>query len=196
MTTEAVPQVPAADQAGKPKRMSATIFDMVRSLGVLVIVVAVTLVFVPGLLHPSKSQRYQPVPYSDDTQGFQQVTGLPPLVPTGLDKPWYANSASLKYGSKTAHLHIGWVTPTNEYAALEESNTSSSAFIQAELGERGLKTVGAQLIGGLSWAQRVSEQGERSLTCTTGAITVVITGSASQPQLDQLAGALHIRPSA
>jgi hypothetical protein len=175
----------------RPKRVSATVFDMVRSLGVLAVVVALTLIFVPGLLHPSKSQRYQPVSYSDYTEGFQQVTGLRALVPTGLAKPWYANGGTLVHAGKDAHLHIGWVTPTNEYAALEESNTTSRPFIEAVLGEQGLTVTGTQQIDGATWDRRVSARGENSLSHKVGGITVVITGSATPAQEAELAASLR-----
>ena len=176
----------------RPKRVSATLFDMVRSLGVLVVIVGITLLFVPGLLHPNKSQRFQAVGYSDDVAGFKQVSGVNALVPTALPKPWYANSADLKYSGVHAHLHIGWVSPTNDYAALEESNNDASVFIRAILGERGLKVTGHESINGASWMRSISDSGENSLVRTTSdGITVVITGSASTAQQEQLAAALR-----
>jgi Protein of unknown function (DUF4245) len=186
----ATTDVPVVGQVVKPKRAAATLLDMVRSLGVLVIVVAVTLIFVPELLHPNKSERFQAADYSDYVAGFQQVTGLSALVPTGLAKPWYANAGSLKYSGKTAHLHIGWVTPNKEYAALEESNGPASSFVTAVIGAPGLKVTGTQLINGSVWSRSVSAQGEGSLTRTTNGITVVITGSASLAQQEQLAASL------
>ncbi|HWA66743.1 MAG TPA: DUF4245 domain-containing protein [Mycobacteriales bacterium] len=172
--------------------MSATLWDMVRSLGVMAVVVALTLIFVPGLLHPSKSQRFAAVSYSDYTAGFKQVTGIDALVPTGLGPKWYANSANLKYAGKHAHLHIGWVTPTKDYAALEESNSPANAFIESVLGSRGLTVTSKHYMNGVAWDRRVSANGERSLTCTVGKVTVVITGSASETQDDILAAALHV----
>lgn len=156
--------VSGGDIAG-PKRASATLLDMVRSLGLMAVIVAVTLIFVPGLLHPSKSQRVQAVSYSDDVRGFQQVTGLVPLTPTGLASGWYANSKKLTYKGATATLYIGWVSPTKKYAALYESNKPEIK-------------IGA------------SRAGDRSVRRTVGKITIFITGSASQEELAELADSL------
>jgi hypothetical protein len=187
---DTVGNVPPGEQVVRPKRVAATVWDMVRSLGVMAVVVALTLVFVPGLLHPNKSQRFPAVTYSDDTEGFHQVTGQRALVPTGLAKLWYANSASLSHSGAHAHLHIGWVTPTNAYAALEESNDRSAPFIVAILGQRGATVAGTQDVNGVAWDRRVSARGENSLTRKIGAITVVITGSATTAQQEALAGSL------
>ncbi|MGN6473882.1 MAG: DUF4245 family protein, partial [Mycobacteriales bacterium] len=150
---------------GRPKRASATVLDMVRSLGLMAVIVAVTLIFVPNLLHPSKSDRVQPYDYSDVVAGFHQVTGLTALTPTGVLSGWYANSARLTHRGTTATLYIGWVSPTKKYAALYESNQASIAI-------------------------DTSAAKDRSVRRTIGKLTIVITGSASTAELNQLAASL------
>ncbi|HVY09897.1 MAG TPA: DUF4245 domain-containing protein [Mycobacteriales bacterium] len=171
-------------------RTAGTIRDMVLSLGVLLAIVGVTLLFVPGLLHPSKSERFAAVSYSDDVEGFHVVTGQRAFVPAGLSTEWYANSAALEHRGDTAHLHIGFVTPNSKYLALEESNAAADAFILQTLGRRGLVADGTARIGEVSWQRHVSARGELSLSRTVGGVTVVITGSGSQAQLALLAGSL------
>jgi hypothetical protein len=158
--------VSGGDIAG-PKRASATLLDMVRSLGLMAVIVAVTLIFVPGLLHPSNSQRVQPTSYTDYTRGFRQVTGLTAATPAGLPDGWYANSARLTHKGSTATLYIGWVSPTKKYAALYESNT-------------GQVTAGAV------------RRGDRSVRTMVGKLTILVTGSASTAELQQLADALRV----
>lgn len=155
----------SSGDVARPKRPSATALDMVRSLGLMAVIVAVTLIFVPGLLHPSKSQRIQPVSYTDYVTGFHQVTGLTAATPVGLGSGWYANSARLTHKGSTATLYIGWVSPTHKYAALYESNTAA------------IKTGS-------------SRAGDRSVRRTDGKLTIVVTGSASQAELNELAASL------
>lgn len=150
----------------RPKRASATVLDMVRSLGLMVAIVALTLIFVPNLLHPSKSERVQPYDYSDVVAGFHQVTGLTAVTPSGVPSGWYANSARLTHHGKNATLYIGWVSPTKKYAALYESNQSSIAVDTATVGDRSVRR-------------------------TIGRLTVVITGSASTAELNELAASLR-----
>jgi hypothetical protein len=154
----------SSEQVARPKRASATVLDMVRSLGLMLVIVAATLIFVPGLLHPSKSQRVQPIVYVDYVRGFHQVTGLDALTPTGL-QDWRANSARLTHKGSTATLYIGWVSPTNKYAALYESNTP---HIEVD----------------------ASRPGDRTVRRTVGKLTIVVTGSASRSELTQFADSL------
>jgi hypothetical protein len=132
----------------------------------MVVIIGVTLLFVPGLLHPSKSQRVQPVDYTDYVIGFRQVTGLAAVTPHGLPTGWYPNSARLLHHGATATLYIGWVSPTQKYAALYESNQTP------------------QRIGGTG-------NGERAVSRSIGTIRVIVTGSASARELDQLMASLR-----
>jgi hypothetical protein len=185
----------AGEEVVRERRpVRATVLDMVRSLGLLAVIVALTLVFVPGLLHPSHAQRYPAASYVDEVTGFHDVTGRAAWVPADLPSGWRANGASLPYREHTAHLHIGWVTPTAQYAGLEESNQPAQSFVSVVLGARGRVVTGSVDIAGASWSRRTSSRGEQSLVRTVGGVTIVITGSATTLQEQQLAAAL--RPAA
>lgn len=190
--TAATPEASAGgEQAVPPKPVRQVILDMVRSLGVVAVIVAVTLIFVPNLIHPGKSSRVQPVDYSEDALGFRQVTGIAPYAPDGLPSGWYPNAATFSRQHTVVHLHIGWVTPDQKYAGLEETNGPAPAFLSRILGKRGAAVTGHVVVNGRSWATRTSADGERSLTASLGRVTVVITGSASAAQEQQLAAALR-----
>jgi hypothetical protein len=192
MADDTAIEVPETGAVARPKRVSATLLDMVRSLGVLVVVVALTLIFVPGLLHPSKSQRFSAVGYSDFTEGFKQVTTIDALVPTGLASGWYANSGALTHSGDDANLRIGWVTPDKNYLALDESNEPAKEFISGVLGSGGLKVTGSLQIDGATWTRSTSDQGEASIAGTFNGVVVVITGSGTSAEQSQLAAALRM----
>jgi hypothetical protein len=164
---------------------------MVRSLGLIAVIVAVSLIFVPGLLHPSKSQRFPAAPYSDYVTGFHEISGRAALAPRPVPKGWYANAGALSGTRTTAHLHIGWVTPGSRYAGLEESVQSPAVFVPSVLGRRGGTVTGSVPINGTTWQTSTSSRGEQSLSTTIRGITVVITGNATDAQLQQLAGSLR-----
>lgn len=174
----------------KPKSARDTALDMVRSIGLILVILAVTLIFVPGLLHPSKSQRVQPVDYSDVVIGFKQVTGQLADVPANLPATWKATSRSLAHDKTFAHLHIGFVAPDNNYAGLEEATGDPATFIKTTLGSKGLAPTGTTTINGQTWTERTSQRGETSISRTSNLITVVITGSTSLTNQKELAAAL------
>jgi Protein of unknown function (DUF4245) len=164
---------------------------MVRSLGLVAVIIAVTLIFVPGLIHPSKSLKLAPIDYSDYLAGFHQLSGKVALRPGSLPKGWAANAGSLNGVKTTAHLHIGWATPGAKYAGLEESVEAAARFVPTVLGQRGAAVTGSVPINGVAWQTRTSSRGEYSLSRVIGGITIVVTGSATNAQLQLLAASLH-----
>jgi hypothetical protein len=182
-----------ATEVARPKRGRENASDMVRSLGLIAVVIAVTLIFDPGLIHPSKSQRVQAVDYSDYVSGFHQVTGKTALTPTSLPTGWQANAGALSGPATAEHLHIGFATPGAKYAGLEESVENMTAFARSVLGTRGAAVTGRAPIAGTSWQTRTSSRGEYSLTTTIRGIAVIVTGSASNAQLQTLAASVASR---
>jgi Protein of unknown function (DUF4245) len=164
---------------------------MVRSLGVVAVIAAVTLIFVPGLFHPNKSQRFPAIDYSDYVSGFHQVTGRQALVPSSLPKGWAANAGMLTGPAAVEHLHVGWATPGANYAGLEESVGPMAAFVPTVLGVKGNRVTGSVLIAGQRWQTRTSSRGESSLSRTIDGVAVVVTGSATGAQLQDLAASLQ-----
>jgi hypothetical protein len=164
---------------------------MVRSLGLLGVIVALTLVFVPGLLHPSKSQRFPTATYSDQAAGFRQVTGRPALTPSPLPSGWHANAASLTHKAHAAHFHVGFVTPDGKYVGVDEGYAEPPTFVRSVLGKRGLAVTGSTPIAGATWSTRTSAVGEPAFTRVVRGVTVVVTGSASTVQLRELMTVLH-----
>jgi hypothetical protein len=180
-----------ATDVAPPKRGRQNVADMIRSLGLVGVVVAATLIFVPGLFHPSKSQRFPALDYADYVTGFHQVTGKTALTPRSLPSDWKGNAATLTGPAAAEHLHIGFATPGQQYAGLEESVEDVTAFAPVVLGARGAAVTGTVTIAGAPWQTRTSSRGEYSLSRTVGGIAVVITGSATDAQLQLLAGSLR-----
>jgi hypothetical protein len=164
---------------------------MVRSLGLIAVIVALTLLFVPGLLHPSKSDRFPAADYSSDVAGFHQVTGKTALTPGTLPSGWEANAGSLTGPPAVEHLHVGFAAPEAKYAGLEESVAPMESFARTVLGARGAAVTGTTQIGGVSWEARMSSRGELALSRRVNGVSVVITGSATGEQLELLAAALR-----
>jgi len=164
---------------------------MVRSLGLVAVIVAVTLIFVPGLFHPSKSQRFPATDYSDYVAGFHQLTGRTALAPRSLPSSWLANAAALTGTRTTAHLHIGFGVPGAQYAGLEETVGPPAGFVSSVLGVPISTATGTVVVGGATWQTLRSSRGEYSLVRTQAGLTVVVTGTATPAQLQLLAASLH-----
>jgi hypothetical protein len=182
---------PPPRQIVKPKRGSETMLDMTRSIGLILVVLAVTLVFVPGLLHPNNSDKFPAVDYSSYVSGFKTVTGKPALIPLPQPSGWKANAGTLTGPAAIEHLHVGFVVPGSQYAGLDESVGPMDALVSKVLGTRGLATTGSTPINGATWQARTSARGEIAITRRTGGVNIVITGSATAEQLETLAASLR-----
>lgn len=192
------PEAPPT-RVAKPKRGSETMLDMVRSLGLIAVIIAVTLIFVPGLLHPSKKDKFQPIDYANYVEGFHSLTNLVPLVPDPVPTGWHPNSADLTGPRQTEHLRIGFVTPDGRYVALVESVATPADAVRTLLGKGAVTPTGQVSINGAAWDTRTTSRHEVALTkvvapmnrrVSTGVITVIVTGSGSPAQLQALAATL------
>jgi Protein of unknown function (DUF4245) len=164
---------------------------MVRSLGLMAIVVAAVLLLAGRALIFPGSARMPPVGYTDDVAGFRTLAGVPALAPAGLPASWRANAASLSQPrAGVVQLHVGWAVPGSAYAGLDEATGPGSAVIASVLGGRGAAVIGTTTIDGRSWQLRRSDRGEEALTLSGAPVTVVVTGSATDAQLRTLAGSL------
>lgn len=173
--------------------MKKTLADMVRSLGLMaVIVAAVVFIGARYLVFPGSSDQMPAADYTGVLQGFQDKTSIAPLRPTALPTSWRANAARLLYPTTTSvQMHIGWALPHSRYAGLDEATGSSDAAITAVLGDVGRRVIGEVSIGGATWQRRMSSLGEQALTRERDGVTAVITGNATDAELAQLAASLR-----
>ena len=100
----------------------------------------------------------------------------------------------MRVGGPDAHgvvtFHLGFVTPANQYAELEESNGDSAGFVAQILGG-GTQQVGLLRVGDMPWQELRTTRGELALVRVIGTPTVVVTGSAKIAELSALAGAMR-----
>lgn len=137
-------------------------------------------------------------PHGQDTDGVRvidpgpaiaaarQQAGFEVLAPSGLSERWRPTSAELTPAGPTASasFRIGYVSPAGRYAELFQSADAADA-VAAQYGP--LVADGAASIGGLSWQQYQTKAGRRLLRHTFGKVTVIVTGSAEQAELAELA---------
>lgn len=170
-----------------------TAADMGRSLGLVLLIVLVLLLVGPArtLIFPGDNKA-APVSYTDQAAGFTRLAHTRVVVPAALPSDWRANAADLSHTRRFGtRLHIGWVTPGQRFAGLDESDGDPTVLMRAVLGKAGATVVGSRSLGGGTWDLRRSSKGETALTRAFGAVTVVVTGSATGDQLDLLARSLH-----
>lgn len=112
--------------------------------------------------------------------------------PAGLPAGWRPTSSRLTGvgGSGPTAWHLGFVTPRDEYAALEESDEGAEAFVKRMTNRD--RPEGVRQVAGASWDQYFrADKKQRSLVRRLQGVTLVVTGTASYDELGVLAAALR-----
>lgn len=112
------------------------------------------------------------------------------LVPTGLPQGWRPTSVRLDADGGSMSWHVGFVTPRDRYASVEETDGPARRFV-LRMTSAG-RPLGSRQVAGTRWQERLRpDKDQRSLAGERGGLTVVVTGTASFTELAQLAASLR-----
>jgi hypothetical protein len=172
-------------------RMNAA--NMLRSILPLVLICLGIVWFTA--LRQSPDERMQTVDPSTTISLAAARAHYPVQAPTGLTG-YRATSARTNAGNATpgspVTLEIGYLTPKNEYAGFVESDDPGASEVHAVMD--GATQKGTVDIGGTTWTRSTTQRGETALSRRVGSVTLVVSGSASDAELTQVAGS--VRPHA
>lgn len=161
---------------------------MVRSVVVLVALLGVVVLY--QRFYTSAAPDYTaPVDVASSLTQARDAAPFEVLAPVSLPAGWRATS--VRYTPDASpRWHIGYLTPEGAYAGLEQENVSPAQLVQDAA--PGTSRVGEVDVAGTTWQLRTDEErGETTLVRVVGDTAVVVTGSASQAELEQLAAALR-----
>ncbi|MFE2250058.1 DUF4245 domain-containing protein [Streptomyces lavendulae] len=167
-----------------------TVWDMVRSLAVIGVVVAGIYIFLP---HDDSADPTRTVDYRVETITARRAAPYPVAAPVGLPKEWRATSVT--YERKDANAwHLGFLDPDRQYVSVEQSSDASVKYVAGVT--RGAKATGqTQQVGDRAWERWDGEKYDALVLQQQGYVTVV-TGTASFEQLGSMAAALEFKQGA
>lgn len=114
------------------------------------------------------------------------------LVPKGLGKGYRPTSARTDAGNASqgdpVTLEIGYVTPSDEFAGFVVSDDRRADAVASVLD--GAQEHGSVDVGGRSWTRSTTRRGETVLSLEDGVVIVAVSGSASEKELETVAGAV------
>jgi hypothetical protein len=186
---EGTPPVSPAMQ--RANRMSAA--NMVRSLLPLIVICLVIVGWTT--FRQSGDVGVRTVDPSSTVQLAAARAGYPMLAPTGLAEAYRPTSARTDAGNAEegdpVTLEIGYLTPSEEFAGFVVSDDRRAAPLAAVLD--GAEEQGTVEVGGNSWTRSTTGDGETVLSREIDGVTVVVSGSAPDGELETVAAA--VRPS-
>jgi hypothetical protein len=162
---------------------------MVRSL---VVVVVLVLVVIALTVRPHQKSTVTRFDYTEVLAQARDQASYDVLAPTGLARDWRPTSARTGHDGNAVTWHVGFVTPRNDYAAVEQSDGDPESFV-ATFADGG-RRAGRVDIGGGVWRRVDGGDPERRALVLEGeAATTVVAGGASWQELRRLAASLHAR---
>jgi len=138
--------------AGRRVTGRQSALDMVRSLAVILAIVAVIVFLIPRPNGVTPSA----VDVTGAAAAARSELGFSPAVPQGLPVGWKATSVGLRDGTDGALTwHVGYLTPQGRYASIEQAAGASHQW-EVVLDSGGTDR-DPQTIDGLKWDQRYKD---------------------------------------
>ncbi|GGQ41080.1 DUF4245 domain-containing protein [Couchioplanes azureus] len=160
--------------------------DMVMSLAVLLVPIALLLLFYRLVLDGDKPISVDAAP---TLQQARAANVFPVSEPQGLGADWHVQTATFKREPGGATLRLGYADPGGDSLQVVESSVATATLIPAELGKEP-KAVGTYRAGARTWQRYDARPGENALVLLEKGRTIIVVGKADSAYLEKLAAAL------
>lgn len=173
------------------RRGTETLGDMARSLGLVLVLVA--LVGGVAILASPRTPTVRDVQVEPVLASARQVAPFAVLAPEGLPEGWTATQVGYDGGGDVATWRVNYVTDTGSYLGLVQTNGGDVADVVAsEL--PGFGPDGTSVVRGSTWdrwTETDSEAPDSAIVRDTGDSVVVLLGSAGYSGLEDVAARLR-----
>lgn len=175
---------------GVYKRLTTGLGGFTMAMGACLLIVLAVYVVTPR----SDEEVLPTVDYGSQLWVMRNDAPYTVYAPEGLPATWRPNSSRVSGldadGKDPVAWHLGFVTPSDEYAALEQSNEKASQYVPRMANSS--QPVGTQQVNGVTWTKyhrKDKKANSLARTLPNGA-SIVVTGTASYTELAVLAGSL------
>ena len=193
-TPEPPPERPAEPSPAEARANRLNAANMVRSLAPLLLIILVLVGW--NALRDGKVDPVHQIDPSSTIHLAASRASYPMLAPTGLPSGYRPTSARTDAGNARAGapvtLQIGYVTPKAQYVSFVISDDPRADALTSVLS--GATPEGNAQVAGQSWTKARDSRGETALSRQVGDVTVLVTGSADESELQAVAAA--VKPTA
>ncbi|RKS72000.1 uncharacterized protein DUF4245 [Actinomadura pelletieri DSM 43383] len=192
--------VPEGAPAGRPvievspgthKRLTTGLGGFTMAMGACLLLVLVIYAITPR----SDEEVLPTVDYGSQLWVMRNDAPYTVHAPEGLPARWRPTSSRV-HGldgadkQKPVAWHLGFVTPNDEYAALEQSNEKASEYVPRMANSS--KPTGTHQVNGVAWTKyhRKDKKANSLARTLPDGVSIVVTGTASYEELAVLAASL------
>lgn len=161
--------------------------DMVMSLAVLIVPIALLLIFYRVVLSGDAPVTVDPAATIQEAQTAAVFTVT---VPQGLGDGWHVVSANFKRQPTGATLRLGYVDPDDNGVQLVQSSVPPDTLLPAELGDSATALGNFRTPAGV-WRVYDGRPGEKAIVLADPSRTTVVLGRTDLTNLEALAGSLR-----
>lgn len=177
---------PAAQRAGR-----LTAVNMLRSLGPLLLIILLLVGW--NALRQGRTDPVHEIDPSSTVRLAAARASYPLEAPAGLPKGYRATSARTDAGAvrkgAPVTLQIGYVSPKEQFVGFAISDDPGADALTSVLD--GAQQQGSVDVGGTTWTRSRTQRGETALSRRTGDVTVLVSGSAGETELETVAAAVR-----
>lgn len=181
---------PIPVSAGVHKRLTTGLGGFTLAMGACLLLVLVIYVITPR----SDKEVLPTVDYGSQLWAMRNDAPYTVYAPEGLPARWRPTSSRVHGldggGKQPVAWHLGFVSPSDEYAALEQSNERASEYVPRMTNNR--TSLGTQQVNGVTWTKyhRKDKKANSLARTLPDGISLVVTGTASYEELAVLAASL------
>ncbi|WP_433477188.1 DUF4245 domain-containing protein [Spirillospora sp. CA-142024] len=176
---------------GVHKRLTTGLGGFAMAMGACLLLVLAIYVITPR----SNKEVLPTVDYGSQLWAMRNDAPFTVYAPEGLPARWRPTSSRVNGldsgGDEPVSWHLGFVTPSDEYAALEQSNEKAPEYVPRMTNSS--KPVGTQQVNGVTWTKYYRKDKKANSLARTlpDGLSLVVTGTASYQELAVLAGSLQ-----
>jgi hypothetical protein len=180
---------------GTYKRLTSGVGQFALAIGACLALVGVIMLITPR----ADKETLPQVDPSSAAMAMRLTAPYVSYAPVGLPAGWRATSSRLSGGKGPVAWHLGYLTPSDQYAALEESDERPAAGFVARMTNvdslNPASLVGTRQVAGTTWNEyHRTDKRQNSLVRQLPTVTLVVTGTASYDELAVLAASLMPQP--
>ncbi|QFG24843.1 DUF4245 domain-containing protein [Actinomadura sp. WMMB 499] len=184
---------PIPVSAGVYKRLTTGIGGFTLAMGASLILALMIFVVTPR----ADEQILPTVDYGSQLWVMRNDAPFAVHAPVGLPAGWRPTSSrvhGLDEAGEPVAWHLGFVTPDDRYAALEQSDEKASEYVPRMTNSS--KPLGTMQVAGHTWQKyhRADKEANSLARTLPDGVSLVVTGTAPYADLAVLAGSLEAQP--